>query len=108
MSDQGSDDDQRRDALLLRLLKMPPQSRAEAAERVGRAKGKPTRNRAKRASAGKREPSVLGEEETAGHRDEVTRQMVATQPQPPRTSPLRKTKERPVSKDHVHKGKARR
>ena len=43
MSDQGSDDDQRRDALLLRLLKMPPQSRAETAERARRAKGKPTR-----------------------------------------------------------------
>jgi hypothetical protein len=34
MSDQTSDDDQDRDALLLRLLKMPPQSRAETAERV--------------------------------------------------------------------------
>jgi hypothetical protein len=53
MSDHGSDDDQRRDALLLRLLKMPPQSRAELAEAVRRAKKeKPTR--AKRASAGKR------------------------------------------------------
>jgi hypothetical protein len=39
MSDQGSDD-QRRDALLLRLLKMPPESRAETAERVRREKGK--------------------------------------------------------------------
>ena len=47
MSDQGSDDDQvpqRFDALLLRLLKTPPQSRAELAEAVRRAKeGKPTR-----------------------------------------------------------------
>jgi len=55
MSDQGSDDDQvaqRMDALLLRLLKTPPQSRAELAEAVRRAKGKkPTRTRAKRASA---------------------------------------------------------
>ena len=43
MSDQGSDDDQvaqRMDALLLRLLKTPPQSRAELAEAVRRAKGK--------------------------------------------------------------------
>jgi hypothetical protein len=55
MSDQGSDDAQRRDALLLRLLKMPPRSRAETSEAVRRAKGKPTRTRAKRASAGKRE-----------------------------------------------------
>ena len=58
MSDQGSDDDQvtqRFDALLLKLLKTPPQSRAELAEQVRRAKGqKPTRNRGKRASAGKR------------------------------------------------------
>src|SRR5215467_8662883 len=58
MSDQGSDD-QRRDAILLRLLKMPPQPRADLAEAVRRAKGKkPTRIRAKRASAGKREPSA--------------------------------------------------
>jgi hypothetical protein len=58
MSDQGSDDDQaveqRFDALLLKLLKTPPQSRAELTEAVRRAKGKPTRTRAKRASAGKR------------------------------------------------------
>ncbi len=58
MSDQGSDDDQvkqRMDAMLLRLLKTPPQSRAELAEQVRRAKGKPTRTRVRRASAGKRE-----------------------------------------------------
>jgi hypothetical protein len=59
MRDQGSDDDQiaqRFDALLLKLLKTPPQSRAELSEQVRRAKGKkPTRTRAKRASAGKRE-----------------------------------------------------
>ena len=53
MSDQGSDDDQaveqRFDALLLKLLKTPPQSRAELAEAVRRAKKeKPTRTRAKR------------------------------------------------------------
>ena len=59
MSNQGSDDDQvaqRFDALLLRLLKTPPQSRAELAEAVRSAKGKKTtRTRDKRASAGKRE-----------------------------------------------------
>jgi hypothetical protein len=59
MSDRGSDDDQvaqRRDVLLLKLLKTPPQSRAELAEQVRRAKGeKPTRTRGRRASAGKRE-----------------------------------------------------
>jgi hypothetical protein len=58
MGDQQSDDDQRRDALLLRLLKTPPQSRAETAERVRRAKGKPARTRQKRATAIKREPSA--------------------------------------------------
>jgi hypothetical protein len=55
MSDQGSDDDQvaqRRDKLLLKLLKTPPQSRAELAAQVRRAKGKPTRTRGKRASGG--------------------------------------------------------
>lgn len=56
MSDQGSDDGQvkrRMDAMLLRLLKTPPQSRAELAEQVRRAKQrkKPTRTRAGRASA---------------------------------------------------------
>jgi hypothetical protein len=56
MSDQKSDDGQRRDALLLRLLKMPPQSRVELAEQVRRAKGKLTRTRRKRASAGKHAP----------------------------------------------------
>jgi hypothetical protein len=58
MSDQEGDDDpvaQRMDALLLRLLKTSPQSRAELAEAVRRAKGKKaTRTRGKRASAGKR------------------------------------------------------
>jgi hypothetical protein len=43
MSDQPADDDQtaqRFDALVLKLLKTPPQSRAETAEKVRRAKGK--------------------------------------------------------------------
>jgi hypothetical protein len=51
MSDQGSDDDQvtqRFKALLLRLLKTPPQQRADLAEQVRRAKRKPTRVRGKR------------------------------------------------------------
>jgi len=57
MSDQGTDDDQRLDKILLQLLKMPPQSRAELAEAVRLAKQeKPTRTRAKRASAGKPAP----------------------------------------------------
>jgi hypothetical protein len=55
MGDQEGDDDQvtqRFNALLLRLLKTPPQSRAETAEKVRRAKeGKATRTRKKRASA---------------------------------------------------------
>jgi len=58
MSDQEGDDDQiaqRRDAILRRLLQTPPQSRAEVAEAARRAKGKATRTRDKRASAGKRE-----------------------------------------------------
>jgi hypothetical protein len=54
MSDQEGDGDQvaqRRDALLLKLLKTPRQTRAELAEQVRRAKGKkPTRTRGKRAS----------------------------------------------------------
>jgi len=54
MREQGSDDDQRRDELLLRLLKTPPQPRPKRE----RGKGKPTRNPASRASAGKREPSA--------------------------------------------------
>src|SRR3954451_16052929 len=57
MSHQGSDDDQveqRMDALVLRLLKTPPQSRAELAEAVRRAKGKPKRIRARRATERKR------------------------------------------------------
>jgi hypothetical protein len=62
MSDPGSDDDQatqRFDALLLKLLKTPPQARAELAEAVRRAKGKkPTRTRAKRTSAGKPAPAA--------------------------------------------------
>jgi hypothetical protein len=59
MSDQGSDDDQvaqRFDALLLKLLNTPPQSRAEVAEAARRAKAeaKANRIRGKRANAGKR------------------------------------------------------
>jgi len=53
MSDQEGDDDQvaqKRDAILRRLLQTPPQSRADLAEAVRRAKGKPTRPRGKRAS----------------------------------------------------------
>jgi hypothetical protein len=48
MSDQGSDDDQvaqRRDKLLLRLLKTPPRSRAQVAEAARRATEKPRRGR---------------------------------------------------------------
>jgi hypothetical protein len=56
-SRRNEDPEQRRDALLLRLLKMPPQSRAETAERARRAKKKPTRIRANRGGA-KREPSA--------------------------------------------------
>jgi hypothetical protein len=49
MSDQGSDDDQtkrRMDALLLKLLKTPPQSRAEVAEAARRAKAEAKATRA--------------------------------------------------------------
>jgi len=63
MSDQGSENGQikqRMDAMLLRLLKTPPQSRAELAEAVRRAKQekKATRTRASRASAGKPAPAA--------------------------------------------------
>jgi hypothetical protein len=55
MSDQQGDDEQRRDKLLLRLLKMPPQSRADTAERVRRAKGKaPQKPKKRTPSARKR------------------------------------------------------
>jgi hypothetical protein len=58
MSNQKDDDDQvsqRRDAILLRLLKMPPKTQAELAEELRRAKAeKPTRDRGRPASAGKR------------------------------------------------------
>jgi hypothetical protein len=57
MSDQEGDDDhvaQRFDTLLLKLLKAPPQSRAEVAEAARRAKReKATRTRGKRASVRK-------------------------------------------------------
>lgn len=54
--DQQSDDEQRRDKLLQRLLKTPPQPRPKRE----RDKGKPkaSRARGKRAIAGKREPSA--------------------------------------------------
>jgi hypothetical protein len=61
MNDQKGDDKQlaqRRDAILRRLLQTPPQSRAELAEQVRRAKGKATRTRGKPASAGKRGRTV--------------------------------------------------
>jgi hypothetical protein len=51
MSDQKSDDDQiaaERDRLLLRLLKTPPQPRADLSEKVRRAKGKATASKPKR------------------------------------------------------------
>ena len=55
MSDQESDDDdqteRRFDQLVKRLLTTPPQSRAEIAEQVRRAKEEARRNRGKRASA---------------------------------------------------------
>jgi hypothetical protein len=54
MSDQGSVDDQRRDKLLLKLLKTPPQPRPKR-ER-GKEKPKAIRARGKRAISGKREP----------------------------------------------------
>jgi hypothetical protein len=50
MGAQGSDDGQRRDALLRRLLKAPLLSRAEPAEAVRRAKGEPPQTWQKRAS----------------------------------------------------------
>jgi hypothetical protein len=64
MSDQGDDDQvkQRMDAMLLKLLKTPPQSRAEVAEAARRAKAeaKATRTRGKRASARKPARSSSG------------------------------------------------
>ena len=54
MNSQEGDDGQRRDALLRRLLKTPPQPRPKR-ERGGE---KPTRKSVKRASGGKREPSA--------------------------------------------------
>jgi len=63
MNDQGSDDDQveqRMDALVLRLLKTPPQSRAELSEQVRRAKGKKRgRGRAKGSGTGKTNSPAL-------------------------------------------------
>jgi hypothetical protein len=54
MAQSSDETDQRRDALLLRLLKTPPRSRAETSDAVRRAKGKkpkPIRTRTKRARA---------------------------------------------------------
>jgi hypothetical protein len=50
----NSDDEQRRDRLLLKLLKTPPQPRPKRE----RGKDKPTQFRAKRASAGKPAPAA--------------------------------------------------
>jgi hypothetical protein len=58
MSDQQSDDDQRRDKLLLRLLKTPPQPRPKRERAKEEVKPKATKVRGKRAIAGKREPSA--------------------------------------------------
>jgi hypothetical protein len=62
MSNQDDEDGQterRMDALLLKLLKTPPQSRVELAEQVRRDKGKKaTRPRRKRPGAGKRGAAV--------------------------------------------------
>jgi RNA-binding protein YhbY len=59
VEDDQCDDDkvaQRRDAILLRLLTMPPKTHAELAEELRRAKReKPTQSRGKRAIAEKRE-----------------------------------------------------
>jgi hypothetical protein len=62
MSEQEGDDDQvaqRFDALLLNLLKAPPQSRAEVAEAARRAKAgaKATRTRGKRARTRRSAPA---------------------------------------------------
>jgi hypothetical protein len=45
MSDQKSDDERRRDKLLLRLLKTPPKSRAALAEELRRAKAEARKDR---------------------------------------------------------------
>ena len=52
--EKGDDDDQCRDALLLRLLKTPPLSRSELAEQVRRAKAEraASKGRAKKPKAG--------------------------------------------------------
>jgi hypothetical protein len=50
--DAVKEDDQRRDALLRRLLKAPPQPRPKRERGKGKAKPKATRGRDKRATAG--------------------------------------------------------
>lgn len=57
MSPMRSEDGQRRDELLRRLAKMPPKTQAELKRDLAAAR-KLTRVRVKRASAGKRAPSV--------------------------------------------------
>lgn len=57
-SARSEDAGQCRDALLLRLLKMPPQSRADIAEHARQAKAKAIRVRGKSGRVRKREPSV--------------------------------------------------
>jgi hypothetical protein len=74
MSDQEGDDDQvawRFDALLLKLLKTPPQSCAEVAEAARRAKGNPTRTRKKmrKRSRVASAPLPLGQEYRRGNYD---------------------------------------
>jgi hypothetical protein len=54
MIDQQSDDEQRRDKMLLRLLKTPPQPRPKR----DRGNEKTTQTGAKRANARKRAPSA--------------------------------------------------
>jgi hypothetical protein len=56
MADQGSNDEKRRDKLLLRLLNTPPKPRPKR-ER-GEERAKASRVRGKRAIAAKREPSA--------------------------------------------------
>jgi hypothetical protein len=56
MSDQGSDDGQRRDRLLLRLLKTPPKPRPKRERDKGKPKASRSRGKAKAVIARKRPP----------------------------------------------------